>query len=211
MENFGLIETMLWEEGSYFLLDLHLGRLKKSAEHFNFPYAEEFISGALESSSSDFNLLRQYKTRLLFDRAGKVNIASEILPEMPEETVRITFSKKKTDKTDIFLYHKTTKRSLYEEALNKYRAKGFFDVIFTNQEDEITEGAITNVMILEGENYWTPPLSCGVLAGVYRQHLINTQEVPLKEKVLRKEDLLKADKIYIMNSVRKMIPATIKL
>jgi para-aminobenzoate synthetase/4-amino-4-deoxychorismate lyase len=210
MENFQLIETILWENGGYFLLDLHLERLKKSAVHFDFPYSEEFIEGALESSSANFNLLRQYKTRLLLDRTGRINITSEILPEMTAEPIKIAFSGEKTDRTDVFLAHKTTKRALYEEELKKCRAKGYFDVIFMNREDEVTEGCITNVMIQKGANYWTPPLSCGVLPGVFRKHLLDTQEVPLKEKVLRKEDLFKADKIYLINSVRKIIPATIE-
>ena len=211
MENFELIETILWENGGYFLLDLHLERLKKSAEYFGFPYAEEFVEGALESSSANFNLLRQYKTRLLLGHTGRINITSEILPDMPAEAVKIAFSGEKTDQADVFLAHKTTKRALYEKELKKCRAKGYFDVIFMNREDEVTEGCTTNVMIRENENYWTPPLSCGVLPGVFRKHLLDTQEVPLKEKVLRKEDLLKADKVYLINSVRKIIPAFIKL
>jgi para-aminobenzoate synthetase/4-amino-4-deoxychorismate lyase len=210
MENFDLIETLLWEEGRYFLMDLHLGRLRKSAEHFGFSFDASFTESVLECSTSEFDMLRKYKVRLLFERTGKFTISSEPLPALEVGPVRTALSREKTDRNDIFLAHKTTNRALYDRELKKYRAKGFFDVIFTNRDDEITEGAITNIVIRSGDNYFTPPLSSGVLPGVYREYLLKTQVLPLKEKVLRVEDLIKADDIFLINSVRKMVPAILE-
>ena len=209
MKNFDLIETLLWEDGHYFLLDPHLERLKKSTQYFGFPYQESFISGALESSSSDFNLLKKYRTRLLLGRTGKLDISSEILDANNTVPAKVAFSEKKTDKGDVFLCHKTTNRALYDEELEKYRTMGFFDVIFSNQDGEITEGAITNIVIQDGEDHWTPPLSCGVLPGVFREYLLKAQVFPIKEKALRKEDLYKANKIFLINSVRKILPVVL--
>ena len=50
---------------------------------------------------------------------------------------------------------------------------------------------------------YTPPVSCGLLNGTYRQKLL--EEGKLIEKVLYPEDLQTADKIFCFNSVRKMV------
>jgi para-aminobenzoate synthetase/4-amino-4-deoxychorismate lyase len=55
-----------------------------------------------------------------------------------------------------------------------------------------------------GKKY-TPPVECGLLAGTFRQYLLDTNQ--LKERIIKKEELKKADKIYLINSVRKWIGA----
>ena len=68
---------------------------------------------------------------------------------------------------------------------------------------ELTEGTRSNVVLqIEGTLY-TPPVKSGILNGIYRQHLLNTGKV--KEKTLYKKDLLNAEKIFCINSVRGMV------
>ncbi len=205
--DFALIETILWENGAYFLLDLHIERLETSAAHFSFSVNKTHIIDALNTSSISFDPAEKYRVRLLLDRSGKSNITSDILEQVPGQTVKIAVSNERTDRDDVFLHHKTTNRGLYDTELAKYREKGFFDVVFLNREGEITEGAITNIVVQKGQDYWTPPLSCGLLNGVYRHYLLTTGKLPLKEKTLRREDLVNADRIFLINSVRKMVPA----
>ena len=210
MEDFKLIETVLWEDGSYFLLDRHLKRLEKSAEAFSFECETPSINAALEALGSSFKLENKYKVRLLAERSGEFDIASSLLDEMPDYVAAITLSPKKTDSSSVFLLHKTTKRELYDSEHEKFRKEGFFDVLFTNQKDEVTEGAITNIIVHKGEDYFTPPVSSGVLPGTYREYLLTSQEIPLKEKVLLLEDLLNADEIFVINSVRKTVKASFR-
>lgn len=210
MQNFQLIETLLWEDGAYFLLDLHLERLQNSAHHFNFILNIDEINHFLESTAAALDPSIKYRLRLLLKASGRLQLDSRPLDEPEALPVKIAFSEKKTDKNDVFLLHKTTNRSLYDHELARYRAHGFFDCLFSNQDNEITEGAVTNVIISKDGEHFTPPLSSGVLPGVYRKYFINTGELNLKEKVLYKEDLLNADKILLMNSVRKMVPAILE-
>lgn len=213
MENlyFELIETILWENGGYFLLDLHLRRMEKSAEYLDFSFDKGNIEEALRKEAVTFEPENKYKLRLLLKFTGTINISSKILDEPQNYPVKITVSKKKTHDNDIFLYHKTTNRDLYEKEYAKYNSRGFFDVLFFNQDDELTEGAITNVIIEDGTGLYTPPVSCGLLAGVYREHLLGSGELNLKEKVLYMEDLLNARKIFLINSVRKMIETVVEI
>ena len=206
---FSLIETLLWENGKFFLLKFHLARLQKSAHYFSYSYNENDIAKSLEDLSHTFDIAQKYRIRLLLEKSGKFNISSHILGTPSPLPVKITLSSKKIDKDDVFLYHKTTNRTLYDTELETWREKGFFDIIFSNHEDEVTEGAITNIIIQKDKKFWTPPLSSGLLNGVYRQFLLKTKKLSVKEKVLYEKDLLNADKIFIVNSVRKVLHAAL--
>ncbi len=201
---FELIETILWESGDYFLLALHLNRLKRSAKYFSFKMIPEKIETALLEKSADFDVYKSYRVRLLLSKNGLFSITYDETSVNKKEILKIAVSDKKTDKNDVYLFHKTTNRALYNEEYEKYKNEGYFDVIFSNIENEITEGAISNIVILKNNEYFTPPLSSGVLDGVYRKFLFESKTLPLKEKVLYLEDLKNADKIFLINSVRKM-------
>jgi len=74
-------------------------------------------------------------------------------------------------------------------------------VLFLNQRGEVTEGAISNIFVEKGGRWFTPPVECGLLAGVYRRHLLETRP-GVEERVLYLEDLRQADTIYLANAVR---------
>lgn len=94
-----------------------------------------------------------------------------------------------------FLYHKTTIR----EAM----PTDAFEHIRINERGEITEGIFTNIAIEKDGKLYTPPVSCGLLNGTFRQKLL--EEGKLVEKILYPKDLETADKIFCFNSVRKMV------
>ncbi|HDP16239.1 MAG TPA: aminodeoxychorismate synthase, component I, partial [Candidatus Omnitrophica bacterium] len=127
----------------------------------------------------------------------------------PKGTAKVVFSDKRVSSRDSFFYHKTTNRKLYDGELRKWRKKGYFDAIFSNEKNQITEGAVSNIIIKKGRFYYTPPVSCGLLRGVYREYILKSRKIPLKEKILYKSDIRKADKIYMVNSVRGMVEAVL--
>lgn len=198
--DFQLIETILLQDGKYYLLDLHLKRLKESSEYFGFRYDEEEIIKALGNNCSK----EKYRVRLLLDRNGKITITKSKLDDISSEPKNVTFSDIRIDPNNIFFYHKTTNRTIYDQELRKAREKGYFDILFINNRDEVTEGAISNVVIKDKDVYYTPPIESGLLNGVFRQYLFESN-FPIAEKLLKKEDLLNAEKIYLINSVRGMI------
>ncbi|MFH1304837.1 MAG: aminotransferase class IV [Candidatus Omnitrophota bacterium] len=205
-----LIETILWEKGRFFLIKPHVERLARSACHFSFSCDADAVVRSLEKAVEPLDENKKYRIRLLLKRSGKTGITVNPLDTFGTPPLKTAISEKKTDTHNDLLYHKTTERRLYDDALKKCRADGLFDVIFTNQNNEITEGAVSNVMIRKNGAYWTPPVCCGLLAGVYRQYLLSsvpgTEGTPLKEKVLYPSDLHTADAIFMINSVRKIVP-----
>jgi len=71
------------------------------------------------------------------------------------------------------------------------------------RKNQITEGAISNVFIRKGAKLLTPPVECGLLNGVYRQYILETNKDALEE-ILYLDDLLNADEIFICNAIRGM-------
>ena len=70
---------------------------------------------------------------------------------------------------------------------------------FLTKKNELCEGSRSNLILKKGENFYTPPLASGLLAGVFRQFLLTLGVV--SEAVLTKNDLF-CNEIYAINSVR---------
>jgi para-aminobenzoate synthetase/4-amino-4-deoxychorismate lyase len=99
---------------------------------------------------------------------------------------------------DPFLYHKTTRRELFDAELRAH--PGCYDIIFANERDQVTEGSYNTVVVsLRGE-LLTPPLECGLLPGVMREELLEVGAI--REAVLTVDDLRGADRLWLVNSVR---------
>jgi len=208
-ERFSLIETMLWD-GSYSLLDLHLDRLEDSAEYFDFACDRAAVRAALEEHARQFAEGSPRKVRLLLDAEGKLEITSEVLTLQgdPNRIVRARIAPERTDPDDAMLYHKTSHRPLYAPAFEQAVRDGFDDVLFLNQRGEVTEGAISNVFVEKDGRWSTPPVESGLLAGVFRRHLLATRN-EIEERVLFLNDLRQADGVYIANAVRGLRRVTI--
>ncbi|MFH1655982.1 MAG: aminodeoxychorismate synthase component I [Candidatus Omnitrophota bacterium] len=207
--DFQLIETMLWRyPKGFFLLGYHLKRLSESANYFGFPFNKKAILKKLNSRARLFNPSKKYRIRLLLSKDGNIEIEVKVLSES-NCLAKIAFSKKKTNSADYFLFHKTTQRKLYNDEYKRYNRKGFYDVIFTNEKNQVTEGAISNILIKRNGIFYTPALSCGLLNGTYRQYLFRNRKIPIKERILCKNDIINADKIYLTNAVRGMVEARV--
>jgi para-aminobenzoate synthetase/4-amino-4-deoxychorismate lyase len=202
-QSFSLVETMLWRDG-YPLLESHLARLEDSAAYFDFAFDREHIAAALRAEAEGYVSGESRKVRLLLDRWGGLTLESEILVPANLESgklLRVRVSARRTDPADPMLFHKTTHRPLYSEEWRAARAAGFDDVLFLNLRGEVTESAIGNVFLVKAGRWFTPPVECGLLAGVERRWLLDTRP-EIEERVITLEDLRTADALYLTNAVR---------
>ena len=109
------------------------------------------------------------------------------------------------DPANPFLYHKTTNRGLYEDAIAA--RPGFDDVLLYNDRGEVTESTIANLVVESGGVLLTPPVSCGLLPGTLRAHLL--EEGRIREKVITLQDVIAPHACYLLNSVRGFHPVSI--
>lgn len=197
---FHLLESILWE-GKYRFLDEHLKRIKDSADYFNFYFNCTYITKQLETAAKDFKGGCRYKVRLLLDSIGDAKIEySKLAGEKDRKERYAAISGHRIDPCNIFRYHKTTNRKLYDSEYDYYHRKGYFDVLFLNTKNEVSEGAISNIIIEKNKRYCTPPVSSGILPGIFRDYFIKKHNA--KEKPIFLKDLAAADRIFLCNSVR---------
>ncbi|HSW64126.1 MAG TPA: aminodeoxychorismate synthase component I [Dissulfurispiraceae bacterium] len=204
---FRLVETLRYENG-FPLLSLHLDRLAASADYFGFIFSREGVSAEIEIFAEHLDTDTPLRVRMLLSRDGSVVLESAELKELPQLPVRIGFSGKAVDSGNVILYHKTTLRELYETELASAQEQGLFDVLFLNERGEVTEGCITNVFIEMNGKLLTPPVASGLLGGVCRRHVLETNPYA-NESVLKPDDLLTCDSIFVCNAVRGMVPAVL--
>ncbi len=220
MPEFSLLETLLWQpESGIFLLDEHLLRWRDSAVYFNFPLdleqahrrllaAAAALPGQPDPSASAVRL------RLLLDRHGVITIESAPLdpaalgtpqPDPSAPLVRLALAARPIDPADPFLYHKTTQRLVYRQALAD--CPGAEDVLLWNPNRQLTESTIANLVVRLNGELLTPPLASGLLPGVYRGLLLRGGVI--KEQPVTIDDLPGCEEIYLVNSVRLWRRATL--
>jgi para-aminobenzoate synthetase/4-amino-4-deoxychorismate lyase len=193
-----LIESLLYDRNGYLLLERHLQRMEESAAYFGFCFSLDRLCAELEQLAQ--SLAGRNKVRVLLAANGDLSLeAREISDGADAPTVvHVAMSEQRVDSSDPFLYHKTTRRSLYETELRNHPHCG--EVIFLNERNEVTEGSYTTIVISRGGELVTPAISCGLLPGVLREELL--QVGAICEAVLTLDDIINADKFWLINSVR---------
>lgn len=119
------------------------------------------------------------------------------------KSFKIAVSGEKVCSKEPLLRYKTTYRPHFEAAFEKIKNGEIYDEIFFNEKGELTEGARSNIVIEKGGEFFTPPVECGLLNGIFRQELLKSGKC--KEKILKMSDLKSADAIFCVNSVRGMV------
>jgi para-aminobenzoate synthetase/4-amino-4-deoxychorismate lyase len=201
-DEFKLIETMRLESGNYLLLQRHLERLCSSAVFFGFSCDVVRIASALDRYAQ--GLKGAHKVRLLLSKDGACTITSELL-NISGPILKLAISSHSVDSADRFRYHKTTCRELLDSA--RRERTDVVEVVFVNECGELTEGSYHNLLLKIDGQMLTPPRESGLLAGVMRQELLESGAVA--EAKLYPADLLRAEDVWLINSVRGMRRAVV--
>ena len=209
-KTFELIETLLWErENGFWLAERHFERLEGSARYFSFKFDEAAARTALEREVATAGREHpRLRVRMLLAEDGRVTVTSAPMPAPgPDAVMRYVVSPTRLDSSDAFLFHKTTRRELYDQEWKHYsETEGADEVVYLNERGELAEGSRTNIFIDRGDGILlTPPLPAGLLPGVLRAELIAKGRAV--ERVLQLDDLTSAKKTYLGNSVRGLIVA----
>jgi para-aminobenzoate synthetase / 4-amino-4-deoxychorismate lyase len=189
-----LLESIRLENGTYPLMEKHLIRMLDSASYFDYPFPENEIKSQLALLSKQYPS-GVHKIRLLLSLQGEIDIQAQQLQDV-SQPIEATLAKTPISSKNVFLYHKTTNRKVYEEQ----KVAGFFDTLLWNEKEELTEFTIGNLVLELDGKLVTPPRDSGLLAGVMRAELLESGEV--EERIVYREDLWRASAIWLVNSVR---------
>lgn len=190
-----LLETMAWTpDGGISLRQRHINRLLEAGDHFGIHIDMQVVMDLLNTVRSDTPVM----LRLLIDADGQPDLQVQALPPETGETRVLPIDTEPTDPFDEFLVFKTTTRTRYEEAYERFPDAP--DVILWNRRGELTETCIANLVLEFDGRLVTPHRQSGLLAGTLRGELLERGQVT--EMVLTLDDLRNADRVFAINSVR---------
>jgi para-aminobenzoate synthetase/4-amino-4-deoxychorismate lyase len=168
-------------------------------------------AGELEINSEALPELSNFGTALSESAMLKATLQTED-HALGTPLPKVCLSPIKLDETNLFRQHKSTNRALYNIAYSTAEAEGFYDVLFLNTQVNLAEASRHNLFIKQGNKLYTPPLEDGALPGVMRDELLAagidlaaSSSLRVVEKSLTLEDLKRADRVYLSNSVRGLV------
>ncbi len=204
---FELIETMLHEpEKGLWLEERHFERLRSSAAYFAFQFDEQRIREAI-AGTLDLRRDQRLRVRLTIAEDGTPCVGvTELEAGSTTAVMRYVVSPTRLNSANPFLYHKTTRREVYDSEWRKYREEvGADEVIYLNQDGALAEGSRTTIFVEEDGVLVTPPLEVGLLPGTLRAELLASGQAI--EGRLCLEDLERAKSCFLGNSVRGLVRA----
>jgi para-aminobenzoate synthetase/4-amino-4-deoxychorismate lyase len=196
--SFSLLETMLWtpQEGFY-LREKHIARMINSANYFDIPSTREKLEEYLEQVSCGFQTPQ--RVRVLLDQTGTLTFEAQPYElQVKFQALRVCLARSPIDSRNVFLFHKTTQRTIYESA--RQGCETFDDVLLYNEAGELTEFTIGNLVVELDGQLLTPPITCGVLPGTFRAHLLETGQA--LERTITVRQLQECTQIFRVNSIR---------
>jgi para-aminobenzoate synthetase/4-amino-4-deoxychorismate lyase len=198
---FSLLETLRWTPQEHFwLIEEHLRRLEDSAAYFGIPFNRKITEQYLVEATHDLPASPQ-RLRLLLDREGALSHQAQPLGDVNSldgPPLRVKLALEPVHSDDVFLFHKTTLRRIYDMA--RQDQPGCDDVLLFNERSQLTESTIANLVIELDGKLVTPPLECGLLAGTFRAYLL--EHGFLEQRVVSLADLARCSQIFLVNSVR---------
>ena len=201
-QTFDLLETMKWTpKGGYFLLDRHINRMRRSAAYFDYVWPEADVRTELDKAVTPAT--QSQRVRLLVSQDGAIRVECTPLAAGNGAPARLGIAKAPIDPANVFLFHKTTHRVMYTDAAQP----DCDDVVLWNPDKDITETTFCNLVVEIDGRKVTPPVGAGLLAGTFREELLERGEIVEGRVTL--DEMKTAPRVWLINSVREWWPAEI--
>ncbi len=199
-----LIETMRFTpEDGIALLELHLERIRASANELGFAFDRHAVRNAIQALC--FEADASAKVRLVVARSGAYCLELGDLPVPFAGPVTCAVLPLPVDSGDWRLRHKSSDRHFYEAALAAARGAGADEALLIRDDGLLTEGSFTSIFVERDGKLLTPPATLGLLPGVLRRSLIEQGRAVEAELTLA--DL--AGGFLIGNALRGLITAVL--
>ena len=94
-------------------------------------------------------------------------------------------------------------------AMQEAVKRGGFEGVMRNYRGELAECTTSNLFVVKNGAALTPPLESGLLPGITREFLFDVGAgcaIPVREAVLRDDDLFGADEAFLTSTTRELVP-----
>lgn len=225
----GVFETFRTYNGQPFLFERHIARLTDSLKTigirwepqserlsseiaallhvngFEEAYVRLSVSAGIEPLGLPTQVYTQPNELILVKPLAKASI-----PETPTKPIQWLATKRLAPETDIRIksFHYMNAILGKQEMLHYPWAKDAEGIMLTN-EGHIAEGLTSNLFMIQNGQLLTPPLDTGILPGITRQFVMELAEslgLDVIEQRFTWDDLLRADEVFITNSVQAIVP-----
>ena len=199
---FDLLETLGLQGGQWQNLNAHLARMALAAHHFGYPWQRAAVENVMQT------LARQHpegvwRVRLLLDETGAAHAQAYAQSATPARVMLQLANRPLEEAHSEWVRFKTTHRPHYDAFTPADPA--VFDTVLWNAQREITECTRGNIALHVRGQWVTPPLRCGLLAGVGRALALDSGRVV--EAVVRLDDLPDVTGLAFVNSLRGWVDA----
>ena len=189
---FELLTTGRIHQGELTFLEQHLTRLREASRYFAYPFNEPKLLNELQEELAHVDPSLDYRCRIALQKNGTFHLVITELTDLPASYLQAQLTEQKLDLATPFTYFKTSQRD--------HLSQSDHEQIFHLPDGSLLETTIGNLVLeIEGQLY-TPPAHLPLLDGIYRRHLLETQQV--EEKLLTLKDLELADRVYACNALR---------
>jgi para-aminobenzoate synthetase / 4-amino-4-deoxychorismate lyase len=196
--DFELLETMRFDpDAGVRHLERHLDRAAASADYFGFAFDRVAALEAVEKAVAAVPSGRSMRVRLAIRKDGTARVATAPLAIDPD-VVRVAIDHVGQDPHDVFLFHKTSRRTRYEDARRRHPDAD--DVLLVNDRGEVTECTVASVAARLGGRWVTPPIDAGLLPGVGRD--VALEEGRVVEGRLSIAEVRSADELVLISDTR---------
>ncbi|MDY3547757.1 aminotransferase class IV [Riemerella anatipestifer] len=156
------IESICWEYGKLYLVDLHQKRVDRSFQKFN---RSSSISLEKILRSVEIKTPQKHKIRVVYDLEGNYEI--EALPY--QSPMLTSFEIVEAPEIDYSLKYKD------RSSLNQLKENSNASEVIITQNGHITDTSFSNLIFLKKEEWFTP--KSYLLNGVQRQNLLQKKQV----------------------------------
>lgn len=226
----GIYETMRTYHGRPFLYERHMRRLRNSARMIDLPlpFADEELAAQIRETmvAADLEGCEAYIRVLVSRGIGELTYDPAATPNRrwsSSSSRRSIRRQKPTNKAvrvvivDVVRNHPDTvnpmikSNNLLNCALAAQQAirRGGYEAIMRNYRGELSECTTSNLFIVKNGAALTPPLESGLLPGITREFLFDIGQdvaIPVREQVLRDEDLFSADEAFLTRTTVELVP-----
>ena len=231
----GVYETLRTFNGQPFLFDRHMQRLRNSAGmlRLSVPFGDDELMrrcrDTMEAAGLGSGPESEAYIRILLTRGvGELSYDPDACPapsvivivkpqidppaEAYEKGIKLAV-------VDVIRNHPGTVNPLIKSnnllnnalAMQEAVRRGAFEGIMRNFRGELAECTTANLFLVIDGVALTPPLASGLLPGITRAFVIEVGKeagIPVREAVLRDDDLIKANEVFITSTTRGVVPAT---
>jgi branched-subunit amino acid aminotransferase/4-amino-4-deoxychorismate lyase len=216
---YGCFEAMRSYDGKVFRLEGHLDRLERSAEHLRMPLTDRSMlsTWCRTSAAGGDGVLRVYVT-------GGTNPADlgtdsvtiiylEPVPELPY-SVRLDLLDApwhSDGRVSELTGAKTLSYGPNLAATIEAKSKGFDDAALLGSDGGVLEGPTFSLAWVTDGVLYTPSLDSQILESITREATLEVAEqigVEIAAGRYQKNDLLEADEVFIMSTVREVMPVS---